>query len=97
MSLFTHSRVFVHTFAWPSFTRVVTAAMVVFSVLLEVVKVGQMDATAGDIFLTFLQMAVFGPIFGVFCGYFFSTWIGQIFNSSEVSKLLRARGLRRVQ
>jgi NhaP-type Na+/H+ or K+/H+ antiporter len=63
-------------------------AMVVFSVLLEVVKASQMEATAGDILLTFIQMAVMGPIFGVFMGYFFSKCIGQIFNSAEVEVTL---------
>ena len=36
------------------------------------------------IVLKFVQMAVGGPIFGVFCGWFFSSWIGTIFNSSDV-------------
>ncbi|GMH83149.1 hypothetical protein TL16_g09500 [Triparma laevis f. inornata] len=64
------------------------SAMVVFTVLFEAVKVGHMTMTVPEILLKFAQMAIGGPIFGVLMGYIFSTWIGTIFNSSDVEVTL---------
>jgi len=59
-------------------------AMVAFTVLFEAVKAGQVEASALSILLQFVKMAIGGGMFGVASGYFFSHWIGTIFNHSEV-------------
>ena len=63
------------------------SAMVVFTVLFDAVVKGSIDTSGGaigEILITFVRMAIGGPIFGYVMGIFFSWWIYQYFNASEV-------------
>eukprot|EP01135_Chromosphaera_perkinsii_P012182 Nk52_evm1s2612 gene=Nk52_evmTU1s2612 len=58
-------------------------AIVLFTVLLDAVKEGTIKP-AGEVTLTFIRMAVGGPIFGGVVGLLTAWWLGHVFNDAAV-------------
>lgn len=59
-------------------------AVVVFNVLLAAVQDSSKAIEPGTVALTFVQMAIGGPIFGVFMGAISVFWLGFVFNDHNI-------------